>query len=131
MRKARQRAEFGDDADRYNFAHAAQSLQRLRHFLNLTRRHGQDILDGFFQPLETISGMFHFVHVIEKHRLQRRLLEAVSSRSAAGIFQSVGGLAADPGGRPRARVRSRANVVLSVGNRHGGKIAGAITARQF
>ena len=71
----RQKAAFGHDTGGDNLACAAQCLQRLHYLLNFGRRCRDRVVYRFLQPLEAVSGMFHFMDVIEERSLQSRQLK--------------------------------------------------------
>ena len=70
VREAGQRADFSDDTDGNNLAHATQRLQSLHHLLDFGGRSRNRIIDRLLQPVEPVSSVLDFMDVIEKRGLQ-------------------------------------------------------------
>ena len=85
VREAGQRADFSDDTDGNNLAHATQRLQSLHHLLDFGGRSRNRIIDRLLQPVEPVSSVLDFMDVIEK----RRACKAAISKRTWRLTQSM------------------------------------------
>ncbi len=76
----------------------AESAQH--YLLDFGRCRGYGVIEGLFQPLDSIGGMLHFVHVIQERGLQRRLRKAHLALHPIHVF--AGPVSLDVFRRPAA-----------------------------
>src|SRR5579862_287495 len=86
IRKAGQTPNFGYYRYGDDLSHPAQCLQGLYYFPDFDRGRDHGIIDRLLQKLDTIGGVFHFVHVIQKSSLQCRLCKAHLALHPVHVF---------------------------------------------
>src|SRR5262245_53078653 len=84
--EAGQTPNLGYYRDGDDLSHPTQCLKGLYHFLDFGRSRNHGIIDNLLQTLDTIGSVFHFVHVVQKSSLPRRLRKAHLALHPVHVF---------------------------------------------